>query len=32
VVGDDAEWGTNENFAFEFGFIRGLIRSEQHLV
>jgi mannonate dehydratase len=32
VVGEDAEWGTNENFAFEFGFIRGLIQSEKHLV
>jgi len=32
VVGADAEWGTNENFAFEFGYIRGLIQSEQHLV
>ena len=32
VVGADAEWGTNENFAFEFGYIRGLIQSEKHLV
>jgi mannonate dehydratase len=32
VVGEDAQWGTNENFAFEFGYIRGLIQSEQHLV
>jgi mannonate dehydratase len=32
VIGEDAEWGTNENFAFEFGFIRGLIQSEKHLV
>jgi mannonate dehydratase len=32
VVGVDAEWGPNENFAFEFGYIRGLIQSEQHLV
>jgi len=32
VVGVDAEWGANENFAFEFGYIRGLIQSEQHLV
>jgi mannonate dehydratase len=32
VVGEDAEWGTNENFAFEFGYIRGLIQSEKHLV
>jgi len=32
VVGEGAEWGANENFAFEFGYIRGLIQSEQHLV
>ena len=32
VVGVDAEWGANENFAFEFGYIRGLIQAEQHLV
>jgi mannonate dehydratase len=32
VIGVDAEWGANENFAFEFGYIRGLIQSEQHLV
>ena len=32
VVGVDAEWGANENFAFEFGYIRGLIQSEKHLV
>ena len=32
VVGENAEWGTNENFAFEFGYIRGLIQSEQHVV
>jgi mannonate dehydratase len=32
VVGANAEWGTNENFAFEFGYIRGLIQAEQHLV
>jgi mannonate dehydratase len=31
VIGEDAEWGTNENFAFEFGYIRGLIQSEKHL-
>ena len=31
VVGENAEWGTNENFAFEFGYIRGLIQSEQHV-
>jgi len=31
-VGVDAEWGANENFAFEFGYIRGLIQAEQHLV
>ena len=27
-----AWWGANENFAFEFGYIRGLIQAEQHLV
>jgi mannonate dehydratase len=32
VVGEDAQWGANENFAFEFGYIRGLIQSEKHLV
>jgi mannonate dehydratase len=32
VVGDGAQWGTNENFAFEFGYIRGLIQAEKHLV
>ncbi|MFO1247122.1 MAG: mannonate dehydratase [Alphaproteobacteria bacterium] len=32
VVGDGAEWGTNENFAFEFGYIRGLIQAEQHVI
>jgi mannonate dehydratase len=32
VVGENAEWGANENFAFEFGYIRGLIQGEQHLV
>ena len=32
VVGENAEWGTNENFAFEFGYIRGLIQAEQHVV
>jgi len=32
VVGEDAQWGSNENFAFEFGYIRGLIQSEKHLV
>jgi mannonate dehydratase len=31
VVGEDAQWGSNENFAFEFGYIRGLIQSEQHI-
>jgi len=30
--GEDAEWCTNNNFAFEFGFISGLIKSEKHLV
>jgi mannonate dehydratase len=32
VVGANAEWGTNENFAFEFGYIRGLINAEKHIV
>jgi mannonate dehydratase len=32
VVGEDAQWGGNENFAFEFGYIRGLIQSEKHVV
>jgi mannonate dehydratase len=32
VVGVDAEWGASENFAFEFGYIRGLIQAEKHLV
>jgi len=32
VIGEDAQWGSNENFAFEFGYIRGLIQSEKHLV
>ena len=32
VVGEDAQWGSNENFAFEFGYIRGLIQAEKHLI
>ncbi len=32
VVGAGAQWGASENFAFEFGYIRGLIQAEQHLV
>jgi mannonate dehydratase len=32
VVGAGSQWGANENFAFEFGYIRGLIQAEQHLV
>ena len=32
VEGENAQWGGRENFAFEFGYIRGLIQSEQHLV
>jgi mannonate dehydratase len=32
VIGVDAEWGASENFAFEFGYIRGLIQAEKHLV
>jgi mannonate dehydratase len=32
VIGGDEQWGSRENFAFEFGYIRGLIQSEQHLV
>jgi len=31
VVGDE-ERGTRENFAFEFGYIRGLVQAEQHLI
>jgi len=31
VVGAGSEWGANENFAFEFGYIRGLIQAEKHL-
>ena len=30
--GAEAQWGDRENFAFEFGYIRGLIQSEQHMV
>jgi hypothetical protein len=32
VLGAGAESGQRENFAFEFGYIRGLIQAEQHLV
>jgi mannonate dehydratase len=32
VVGPDAANSDRENFAFEFGYIRGLIQAEQHLV
>ncbi len=32
VVGAGSQWGANENFAFEFGYIRGLIQAEQHIV
>jgi len=32
VVGENAEWGANDSFAFEFGYIRGLIQAEQHLI
>ena len=32
VEGEGAQWGNRENFAFEFGYIRGLIQSEQHVV
>ena len=32
VVGENAQWGGRENFAFEFGYIRGLIQAEKHLV
>ena len=32
VMGVDAEWGASENFAFEFGYIRGLIEAERHIV
>jgi mannonate dehydratase len=31
-VPGDEEHGSRENFAFEFGYIRGLIQAEQHLV
>jgi len=31
-VPGDEERGARENFAFEFGYIRGLIQAEQHLV
>lgn len=31
-VPDDEQAGNRENFAFEFGYIRGLIQAEQHLV
>ena len=30
--GEEARWGDRENFAFEFGYIRGLIQAEKHLV
>ena len=32
VLGAGAESGQRENFAFEFGYIRGLIQAEQHVV
>src|SRR3954464_1482202 len=32
VLGAGAENGQRENFAFEFGYIRGLIQAEQHVV
>jgi len=32
VVGAGAADGSNENFAFEFGYIRGLIQAEQDIV
>jgi mannonate dehydratase len=31
-VPGDEQAGSRENFAFEFGYIRGLIQAEQHLV
>ena len=31
-VPGDEERGARENFAFEFGYIRGLIQAEQHLI
>jgi mannonate dehydratase len=30
--GEEAQWGDRENFAFEFGYIRGLIQAEKHLI
>jgi len=32
VAGPGYEWGANENFAFEFGYIRALIQAEKHIV
>ncbi len=32
VVGPGADSGQRENFAFEFGYIRGLIQAEQHVI
>jgi mannonate dehydratase len=32
VEGEGAQWGGRENFAFEFGYIRGLIQAESHIV
>jgi len=32
VEGENAQWGGRENFAFEFGYIRGLIQAEKHIV
>ena len=32
VEGPGYEWGANENFAFEFGYIRALIQAEKHIV
>ena len=32
VEGENAQWGGRENFAFEFGYIRGLLQAEAHIV
>jgi hypothetical protein len=32
VPGESGDQSQRENFPFEFGYIRGLIQSEQHLV
>ena len=32
VEGENAQWGGRENFAFEFGYIRGLLQAEAHII